>query len=94
MISSDDAAKESNLPSRASPVWSGLWHQQLLAAVRVLAGMRAVNVVPTAISVAALFVALGGTGYALVSTKKSHEIIHACVSNRTGVVRIARGSQA
>jgi hypothetical protein len=57
--------------------------------------MRTVNVVPIAISVVALFVALGGTGYALVSSDKSPPgVIHACVDNKTGVVRIARGAQA
>jgi hypothetical protein len=43
----------------------------------------------------ALFIALGGTGYALTSAGgSSQSAIHACVNNKTGAVRIVRGPRA
>jgi hypothetical protein len=56
--------------------------------------MRTTTILPTAISVLALFVALGGTGYALVNSSQSETVIHACVNNKTGAVRITGGSHA
>lgn len=56
--------------------------------------MRTTTILPTAVSVLALFVALGGTGYALVNGSHSQSVIHACVNNKTGAVRIARGPHA
>jgi hypothetical protein len=56
--------------------------------------MRASKSLPVALSLIALFVALGGTGYAVMSTNSGEDVIHACISNRTGAVRIVKGPRA
>lgn len=46
------------------------------------------------LSVVALCVALGGTGYALTRSSSGQQVIHACVNNKTGAVRIVGGHRA
>ena len=50
--------------------------------------MRSARTFPTALALLALFVALGGTGYALTSSGTSSTVIHACVNDKTGALRI------
>jgi hypothetical protein len=56
--------------------------------------MRTHRTLPTALALLALFVALGGTGYALTSSGASTTIIHACVNDKTGALRIVGSSTA
>jgi hypothetical protein len=51
----------------------------------------------TAIALVALFVALGGTGYAVVATTGIPDragVFHGCVDKRTGVLRVVSGAGA